>query len=334
MSKLKAAFILHKRHYPNIYDTEQRARVDRLVDVVCEPLSRDDVAEFPEKLHGVEVILSGWGAPLMDAAFFEHASELKAVFYGAGSVRSFVTRDFWERDLVLTSSWAANAVPVAEYTVAQIVLSLKNIWRISRLIHREKAYEPGEVIPSRGAYGTTVGILSLGMIGKMVCGRLKEYDVKVIAHDPMVDQSGIRELGAEPVDLDTVFRDADVVSLHTPLLDSTHRMIRGRHFASMKPWATFINTARGAVVHEKELIEVLRTRNDLTAILDVTDPEPPSEDSPLFDLPNVVMTPHIAGSNGNELRRLGRYAVDELERWVHGEPLQWRITREAAEIMA
>jgi phosphoglycerate dehydrogenase-like enzyme len=334
MSKLKAVFILHKRHYPTVYDAEQRERIDRLVEVIHEPLTCDEVAESPEKLHGVEVIMSGWGAPLMDAGFLEHASELKAVFYGAGSVRSFVTEEFWERDIVLTSSWAANAVPVAEYTLAQIVLSLKNIWRISRLVHSEKTYEPEEVVPRPGAYGSTVGILSLGMIGRMVCERLKEYDVKVIAHDPFVDSSSIRELGAEPADLDTVFREADVVSLHTPLLDSTYRMIRAGHFASMKPWSTFINTARGGVVHEDELVDVLRRRNDLTAILDVTDPEPPVQNSPLFDLPNVVITPHIAGSNGKELRRLGRYAVDELERWIRGKPLQWRITRDAAEIMA
>ncbi len=334
MSKPRTAYILHEHIYPKLYDSEQRARVDELVDVIERPMTRDEISESPEMLRGVEVILSGWGAPVMDAEFFRHAGDLKAVFYAAGSVRSFITEEFWKRDIVLTSSWAGNAVPVAEYTVAQIVLALKNIWRLSRSISEKKTYELKESVPRKGAYGITVGIISLGMIGRMVCERLKEHDVKVIVYDPFIDSSHVRKLGAESVDLDSLFRESDVVSLHTPLLNSTRHMVRGKHFASMGPWTTFINTARGAVVHQEELIEVLRTRNDLTAILDVTDPEPPDPNSPLFELQNVILTPHVAGSQGLELRRLGRYAVDELERWITGVPLRWRITREAAEIMA
>jgi len=111
-------------------------------------------------------------------------------------------------------------------------------------------------------------------------------------------------------------------------------MIRGSHFAAMKPGATFINTARGAVVREDEMIEVLRDRPDLYAILDVTDPEPPVPDSPLFTLPNVVLTPHIAGSLGPECRRMGRYMVEELQRYVAGRPLKWEISHERARILA
>jgi phosphoglycerate dehydrogenase-like enzyme len=134
----------------------------------------------------------------------------------------------------------------------------------------------------------------------------------------------------ELLPLDELFRRADVVSLHTPLLKETEGMITGAHLASMKPGATFINTARGAIVREKEMIEALKKRPDLQAVLDVTHPEPPEPGSPLYTLPNVILTPHIAGSMDGECRRMGRYMVEELRRFVDGKPLRWQITREMA----
>jgi len=125
-----------------------------------------------------------------------------------------------------------------------------------------------------------------------------------------------------------------VVSLHAPWLDETVGMIQGDHFAAMKHDATFINTARGAIVREDEMIAVLQDRPDLWALLDVTYPEPPVPGSPLYTLPNVVLTPHIAGSLDNECRRMGRLAVEDLRKFVNGEALTWEIGREQAAIMA
>lgn len=102
----------------------------------------------------------------------------------------------------------------------------------------------------------------------------------------------------------------------------------------MKKDATFINTARGRVVREDEMIEVLKQRPDLTAALDVTDPEPPARTSPLLSLPNVVLTPHIAGSMGNEIQRMGQSMLAEFKRYLAGEPLKWQITAEEAKRLA
>jgi phosphoglycerate dehydrogenase-like enzyme len=111
-------------------------------------------------------------------------------------------------------------------------------------------------------------------------------------------------------------------------------MITGRHFRSMKKGATFINSARGAVVRQEEMIAALKERPDLTAVLDVVHPEPPPLDDEVAQMPNIVLTPHIAGSMSGECRRLGRYVVNEVERYVAGQPPQWPITREAAEKLA
>jgi phosphoglycerate dehydrogenase-like enzyme len=134
--------------------------------------------------------------------------------------------------------------------------------------------------------------------------------------------------------IEDVFRRADVVSLHTPWLKETEGLITGAHFAAMKPGATFINTARGAVVREDEMIQVLKQRPDLFAVLDVTYPEPPEPGSPLYSLPNVVLTPHIAGAMGTECRRMGCLVVEELQRYLNGEALQWAINRQQAAVMA
>jgi len=156
----------------------------------------------------------------------------------------------------------------------------------------------------------------------------------VIAYDPFVSAEDAAALGVTLCGLDEIFQRADVVSLHTPWLPETVGMITGAHLAAMQPGATFINTARGAVVREQEMIEVLQQRPDLLAVLDVTHPEPPVTGSPFYTLPNVILTPHIAGSMDNECRRMGRIVVEELQRYLKGEPLRWSISRQQAAIMA
>jgi phosphoglycerate dehydrogenase-like enzyme len=185
-----------------------------------------------------------------------------------------------------------------------------------------------------GAYGATVGVVSLGKIGRLVCLRLLSHDLDILAHDPYVSEEYARQMGVRLCGLEEMFAVCDVVSLHAPLLPETRGMIRGAHLRAMKRDATFINTARGALVNEEEMIEALRERPDLRVVLDVTWPEPPPPDSPLYDLPNVTLTPHVAGSQGPECRRMGRYAIEELKRFLKGEPLRWRVTKETARIMA
>ena len=162
----------------------------------------------------------------------------------------------------------------------------------------------------------------------MVCEFLKNLDVEVLAYDPFYSSGKASDLGVSLVSLEDLFKESDVVSLHTPWLPETERMIKGEHFRLMKHGASFINTARGAIVDEVEMIDVLRERSDITAVLDVTYPEPPVPTSPLFSLENVFLTPHIAGSLNEECRRMGHYAVDELERYLKGEKLMYGISRE------
>ncbi|GAB4187761.1 MAG: hydroxyacid dehydrogenase [Phycisphaeraceae bacterium] len=329
--KKKALFISSAT--AQVYSDADQKEIGSLVDIYLPPMTAEEALADPSCLSELQILLTTWGAPKLDESFLSSAPNLEAVFYAAGSVRSFVTEAFWERDLVVCSAWQANAVPVAEFTLSQIIFGLKQGYQTLRhyRIRRDMSY-PRDGI--QGAYGGKVGLVSLGAIARKVVDHLHRLDVQVFAYDPYVTPEQAKELGVTLVSLDEVFHTCDVVSLHTPWLKETERMIRGEHFEAMKPNTTFINTARGAVVNETEMIEVLRRREDLVAVLDVTWPEPPVKDSPLWDLPNVVLTPHIAGSVGRECYRMGRMMTDELRRYLEGRPLQTRLTRQRAQLMA
>jgi len=330
---MKALYILPSSSFDLIYGPDERRDIARAVTLLhSEALDPQAAQQHLDLLAEVEIIFSGWGAPVLDAAFLDRTPRLKAFFYGAGSLRGLVTDAFWAKNIPITSSWAANAIPVAEFTLAEILISLKRGWSYIQQIKTNQAYPTRFTVP--GAYGSTVGIISLGMIGRRVCEYLRPFDVQVVAFDPYASADLAQQLGARLEDLSTVFRQADVVSLHTPWIKETEGLITGAHFESMKPGSTFINTARGAIVRETEMIEVLRQRPDLTAVLDVTYPEPPAPGSPLYSLPNVILTPHIAGSMDHECRRMGRYVVDDLQRFLKKEPLKWQVSQELAARLA
>jgi phosphoglycerate dehydrogenase-like enzyme len=332
MPRLKGLFVLRPDAYDEIYGPAERATIAELIDVIAPPQTAESIYEHPAILREVDVLLSGWGAPLLDATLLKHAPCLRAIFYGSGSIRGFITDAVWERGILVTSAQALNAIPVAEYTLAAILFSLKHGWHLAEKTRREQRFPLRNEVP--GVYKAIVGIIGLGFIGRLVRERLRPFDVQVIAYDPYVSDEEAATLNVAMCSLDALFCEAQVVTLHAPLLPETTGMIRGAHLASMQHGGTFINTSRGRLVQQEELITALTQRSDLQAVLDVTYPEPPPPGSALYSLPNVILTPHIAGSLGSERRRMGEAMVGELRRFVTGEPLLYAITKEQVQHMA
>jgi phosphoglycerate dehydrogenase-like enzyme len=331
--KPKAAFVLDPSSHRLIYGPEELAELRRLTELDETVIPFRDWARHPEILAETEVLFSGWSAPLMDEHFLQAAPKLRAVFYGAGSVRYFVTPAFWEREIVITSAASANAVPVAEYTVATVLLSLRDFWNRAAQAKVGKGWgDHTRAIP--GSFRATVGLLSFGAIGRAVARHLKAFDVRVLVYCPYLQQSEAAAAGVQRAGLEELFESSDVVSIHTPVLPETIGMVNGRLVSSMKTGAALINTARGVIVNQPELVAVLRGRPDLHAVLDVTDPEPPQAGDPLLALPNVTVTSHIAGSHGRDCQRMGHYMVEELKNFLAGRPLRWQVTREGLERMA
>lgn len=291
---------------------------------ILEPaLDAETWQNHPELLAKTDYILGTWGLPRLDANFLDRVPQLKGLFYAAGSVKSFVTPEFFQRELIISNANQANAIPVAEYAAAAILLSLKRFWQHSRETKQSRDWKR---LPVPGAWRSVVGLISLGAVGRLTAERLQSHDVEVLAFDPFATAEQAKVLDVRLCPLDEIFRTSDVVSLHAPWLPQTENLVTRTQLRLMKRGATLLNTSRGAIINEADLCQVLEERPDLTAILDVTHPEPPAADSPLFTLENVILTPHISGSMDGEVARMGQWMVDELLRHLDGQPLRYQLT--------
>lgn len=317
--------------YKNCLETlKKEADLDAIVH------TKDDVISSPEKFKDTEFIFSTWGMPVFTSEEIrKYFPSLKCVFYGAGSVQ-FFARPFLENNIKVFSAWGANAVPVAEYTVAQIILANKGYFLSSKIIKnpesRNLATQYAFNLP--GNYNTKIGIIGAGMIGRLVIDMLKAYKLDIVVYDPFLSNEKAEMLGVKKVSLEDLFKECQVISNHVANLPETVGMLNYDLFNLMKDNAVFINTGRGAQVVEDDLIKILTEKPYITAILDVTLPEPPLEDSKLYTLDNVILTPHIAGSLGNEVQRMGEYMCDQFIKFKNNIPYEYEVTLKMLETMA
>lgn len=308
-------------------------RLDAVVAIADRrPIARFEGDRVAALLPEVDVLLTGWGCPVLSTEVLDAAPGLALVAHAAGTVRDFVDEELFDRGIAITSAGWANAVPVAEYALAAILFAGKGIFAARE--HFRATREPPLLLePPAGNYGQTVGVVGASTIGRLVIDRLRDHDVEILVYDPYLDDDGARRLGVERCDLVELCRRSWVVSVHAPATDETRGLIGAAHLAAMPDGATLVNTARGSVV-DGAALEAELIAGRLWAVLDVTDPEPLPPASPLFDLPNVFATPHVAGSQGNELHRLADAAVAEIERFARDEPPAHPVSREQYHLMS
>jgi phosphoglycerate dehydrogenase-like enzyme len=305
-----------------LFAGQARDRLLNLVDV--------DPALILQDLHSpaartalsdAEVLITGWGCPPIDERALQSAPRLRAVVHTAGSVKHLVTAACWQRGIQVTSAAAANAVPVAEYTVAAIVFANKRVLHARDEYARLRDSDTDWYLRLAGAgnYRRRVGIVGASRIGRRVVALLRGFDLEILLSDPYLDPDEAERLGVRLTGLPELFASCDTVSIHAPLLAQTAGMVTRDLLAGMPDGATLINTARGDLIDQRALEQELLSGR-LSAVLDVTTPEALPAASPLYSLPNVLLTPHIAGSMGNELGRMADFALDELERWTKDQP--------------
>ena len=320
----------------SVYPTETLAVLKTEADLDPKVVTKDEILADPAATADTEYIFATWGMSKFTVDEIRLCfPKLKAIFYAAGTVQAFA-REFLDCGVRIFSAWGANAVPVAEYTVAQILLANKGFFKACRMNHSPESRKIAKAYHSAfpGNYRCKVGLIGAGMIGKLVLEMLKPYDLDVYISSTSMTKEKAAAYGAKKATTEEIFAHCQTISNHVADLPATKGMFDKKFFSLMKPNATFINTARGAQVVEEDLIEVLKANPDMTAVLDVTFPEPPVEDSPLYTLPNVFLTPHIAGSSGSEVQRMSAYMLEEYRRWCKGEPLKWEVTPKMLETMA
>ncbi|MEU9383942.1 hydroxyacid dehydrogenase [Streptomyces sp. NPDC048279] len=323
--RLPAVFAMTAENIPHVFPPEVLARLRACVDI--DPTAVvDDFADPRARaaLARAEVLVTGWGCPTLDTAALDAMPALRAVLHAAGSVKGFTTPEVWRRGILVSSAAAANALPVAEYTLAMILLAGKDVFASRDLLRSRRGHPYGGIVPGIGNYHRRVGVVGASRIGRRLIELLRPHDLVVSLADPYVDEAEAARLGVPLLPLDELLRTSDIVTVHAPQTPETHRLVGARELALMPDGSVLINTARGSLVDHDALAGQLRAGR-LTAILDVTDPEPLPADSPLFDLPNAFLTPHLAGSQGNELARLGLTVVTEAERLTAGDGLRYGV---------
>lgn len=335
---MKSVFIGTEKLIDYVYDEASLSRLRELCDLSHAPIiTKENIEQYKDELKDTEFAFSTWGMEHYTVEEIkEYFPSLRALFYAAGTVKDFA-REFLEAGVKVFSAWAANAVPVAEYTVSQIILANKGFYTAMRLCTQspaDRASAHTVFKAHKGNYGARIGLLGLGMIGAMVAERLKDYEFEVVAFDPFCSEEKAAALGAKLVTLEEIFKTCDVISNHLANKPETVGIINRDLLLSMKEDVSFINTGRGAQVDEEALAEFMAFHPIATAVLDVTDPEPPLPSSPLFGKTNIFLTPHIAGSSGDEVHRLAKYMCEECEKLLSGEPCRWEVTVDMLKTMA
>ncbi|MFB4278009.1 hydroxyacid dehydrogenase [Nonomuraea sp. MTCD27] len=317
------AFAMRPPLLPELFPLDLRRRLslvtrvhERVIDAFDGPLD-------------AEILITGWGCPRIDADVLAAAPRLRAVVHAAGSVKGHLTEAVFDRGIAVSSAAQANAVPVAEFTLAMLVLAAK------QAIPRARAYAagawsgdalPGVATPGDrgGLSGATVGVIGASRVGRLVMRALRGHGARILLSDPYTTVEEAAGLGARAVPLDELCRAAELVTVHAPELPETRGLLGERHLSLLRDGAVVVNTARGSLIDTGALVRHC-SGGRIGAVLDVTDPEPLPPGHPLLALPNVLVTPHISGARGRELRRLGEFAVGEVERLARGRPLRGTV---------
>ena len=278
---------------------------------LCRGLCGEDVGV--EELRGADAVIAG--AEPLTGSMFERLPDLRVIARNGVGYDRVDVQAAVAQNIVVTITPTANHAAVAEHALALLLAVSKNI------VVGDRATRAGEwlrklIQPIRGK---TIGIFGLGRIGRSMAVRSAALGMTVIAHDAYPDEQFARQHNIELLDLPTLIRRCDVLSIHCPVNDDTRGSINGDVFAQMKPTAILVNTARGAIVNEADLISALRGGQIMAAGLDVYEQEPPAKDNPLFELDNVVLAPHSAGADALAMRDMAIESASCVVKLYQGE---------------
>jgi D-3-phosphoglycerate dehydrogenase len=223
---------------------------------------------------------------------------------------------------------------VAEHAIALMFGLARKLFPGRKCLEQSSAaaaWDFSNVMPVYRMAGKTVGIIGCGRVGSAVYRKLQSFGFEILICDPYLSEERVQRLGVELVDRETVFRNADFITCHTPLNEETRHLVNAETLALMMPTAYLINTSRGPVVDHEALADALRNHRIAGAAIDVFDVEPPPPDYPLFELENALLSPHLAWASEEANWTIRRNIVEDVDRFIRGEPPRCWVNKEAME---
>jgi len=331
---IHAAFLAtgHCSFVGKIFDASRRDRIAGHAQLLPTVLTPENIDQMKKEAAQVEVLFTCWGFP-HNLLTPDRFPSLKLVLFSGGSVK-FFAQPLLQRGVHVVGARRSNAVAVAHFCLGQIILACKGWFRNTQHCRDAAMRHSGKCFAGPGLYGEKIALLGMGAVARELVQMLKPLDLDVIVVDPYLAPAEAAKLGVKLDTMEEAFAAAYVVSNHLPNLPKLKGVFNRPLFASMRSNATFINTGRGAQVNETDLIEIMRERPDLTALLDVTEPEPPVSGSPFYELPNVQLSSHIAGAINDEVHRQGDFVIEEFERYATGKPLLHADSLETLDLLA
>ncbi len=333
---VKVLVTIPKQLLEKISLPEDIKKLQEFADVIFNEKNRNLTEdELKELISDVDGCITSWGSPKFTHEVLEKAKKLKIIGHAAGSVKPYVTKEVFKRGIVVVHAAPIIALAVAEFTLAMILNCLRRIPEyINAMSKKYWDIKNTAKFSTYSLYNKTIGIIGFGYVARILVDLLKPFNVKILVYDPYVPKEYIVAKGCIPTDLYTLLREADIVSIHAALTKETYHMIGEKELKMMKPHAFLINTARGAIIDEKALIKALKEGWISGATLDVFEKEPLPEDSELYSLSNIYLTPHVAGLSHEIYHKLFGTIVEEFERFFKGEKLRYMIDPKRFDSMA
>lgn len=327
----KISLLTKKRQVEKMFSQSHLERLNCLG--VLNIYDRDDYNDknyILDFIKDSELIVTAWGTCGLDDEMVELCPNLRAVIHAGGTVKELLCDKIVKNNIVVSTANGELADGVAESTLAIAVATCKGMFLLANDTRNGLWTENRNRV--KDFYDITIGIVSAGAIGQRVIKLLQNYQVDVLAYDPYLSVEQIAALGAKKCGFKELISQSDVISIHTPNIPQTDNLFNSETIPLIKDGAIVINTARPNVIDDDAFVSEL-SKNRFTAVLDVVKKEP-EEDHPYRKLPNVVLLPHIAGAVTNGCRRMGKFAVEEVERFCSGEALLGQVDLSKLSIMA
>ncbi|MCX8183447.1 MAG: hydroxyacid dehydrogenase [Crenarchaeota archaeon] len=334
--KIRVLVTIPRSLYKKVSRVEDEEMLKSFAECVFNQLDRNlNEEELSELIVDIDGCITSWGSPRFTETVLNNANRLKIIGHAAGSVKPYVTDAVFKKGIVVVNAASTIAKPVAEFTLAMILNCLRGIPKyVEAMRRRSWNYKDQKSFSTYDLRGKTIGIIGFGAVARELVKLLKPFETSLIIYDPYLEPSQAAAWGAKKVDLTELLACSDVVTLHAASTTETYHMLGEKEFRLMKPTSYLINTSRGALIDENALIKALKEKRIAGAALDVFEQEPLEYSSPLYDLENVFLTPHVAGGSDESMKRLFGTVVEDFKRFFSGEKLVNTVPYEKLKILA